>query len=283
MKRFFIAICIMIPMLAVAQQNYQIESIQGDVTLRYSNEKTWIKAKKLMDVSLDDILNVKKGGSVSVLEKSTGRVYVSTETGQVSVLVRLQNRDKKEQSVFSALFSETTRNTKQQESPNLYISYSASTNGVRKTYIPTASGSAMPDTNNVNTDLYDSVYTSILQLIQNKKTEEANDLVVEKDSGSDGTFTITITNNSDRLLYFNAVHITDGHPAICYYIDDMDFIPLQFGTTVDLTAFPLIQDQGQYILIASDVNLSVELLEATFESEPILSSCELECIKLKRL
>lgn len=270
MKHFLIAICFMFPMLATAQQNYQIKSIHGEVSLRHVNEKTWKKAKALTYVNLEDILNVNKGGGVTLLEKSTGRVFVSTETGKVSVQDRLVNAEKKAQSLYSSLNSELMKSAKQQKGGHPYVSIAAVTRG-------------NCDTCPAQMDLYDSVYTSILNFFKDEKNAELSDIIVEKTFVPECAFSITIKNNSDKLLYFNAVHIMDGRPAICYDIDDIDFIPLQPRASVHLTSFPLFQDQGQYILIASEINLSIELLEATFESEPILTSCELECIKFKRL
>lgn len=270
MKRFLIAICFMFPMLATAQQNYQIKSIQGEVSLCHVNEKTWVKAKALTYVNLEDILNVNKGGSVTLLEKSTGRVFVSTETGKVSVQDRLVNAEKNAKSLSSALNSEFGKSEKQQKGSRPYVSMAAVTRG-------------KCDTCPIQTDLYDSVYTSILNLLQKEMNNDISDIIIEKTFVPEGTFSITIKNNSDRLLYFNAVHVTDGHPSICYYFDNMDFIPLQPSASVDLTSFPLIQNRGQYILIASEINLSVELIEAVFESEPILSSCELPNLRLMAL
>ena len=271
MKRFFIIICIMFPLSAIAQKNYQIKNTQGNVALCHVNEKTWVEAKTLTYVALDDIISFKENSSVTLLEKNTGRVFLSTEPGKVSVKKRLLNAEKSAQSLFAALNSELKKSVMNPNTTHPYVSMAAVTR------------SSGCDTCPVHTDLYDSVYTNIIDFLQERINVGSSDIIVEKTFDQQGTFAITIKNNSDKLLYFNVVHITDGHPAICYYFDDMDFIPLQSGDTVDLTSFPLILGHGQYTLIASEINLSVERLNKVFEGKPITSSGKLPNVKLIQL
>lgn len=267
MKRLLIVLCIVFPMIASAQQNYQIEKVVGDVTLRHNNKTNWVKVKALMYVDLDDILNVKKGGSVTIEEKSTGRVFVTNKTGKVSVQKRLVDEEKNQQGVFSALNSKVRESVKKHGNDNR--------NYGNPGVVPRGC-----DTCPIPVDIYDSVYANILYVSNTPQTDkESNDIVVEKTLVSEGTFSITIKNVSDKLLYCNVVKFADGQPSICYYFDDLDFIPLELGDKVDLTSFPLVKD-GQYLLIASEINFSVELLEATFEGKPYLQPCELKNITI---
>lgn len=290
MKRLLIVLCMVLPMLASAQQNYQIKNVVGDVTLRHNNETNWVKVKALMYVDLDDILNVKKGGSVTIVEKSTGRVFVTKKAGKVSVQNRLVDVENNAQGVFAALNSNVRKSVKKHGCDNRqYGSVGAVTRGC--------------DTCPIPVDIYDSVYAGILYFANSSQSvNEANGIVVEKTYVPEGTLSLTLKNTSDKLLYCNVVLVselynkktnmfraksnyektpmeTNKKVSICYYFDDMDFIPLEPGDKVDLTSFPLVNN-GQYLLIASEVNLSSKLLETTFEGKPYLQPFELKNIKI---
>ena len=258
-------------MIVNAQQNYQIKNVVGDVTLRRANDADWIKAKALMYVGLDDILNVKKGGSVTIVERSTGRVFVTVKTGKVSVQKRLVDVENNAQGVFAALNSTVLESIKKRGNDNRhYGSVGVVTRGC--------------DTCPIPVDIYDSLYASILHFANTSQSDnEAKGIDVAKSYIPEGTLSISIKNVSDKLLYCNAVKITDGQPSVCYFFDDLDFIPLAPGDKVDLTSFPLVKDDGQYFLIASETNLSVALLEATFEGKPYLQPCESKHIQLINL
>ena len=270
MKRLLIVLCIVFSMIANAQQNYQIKNVVGDVTLRHTSDANWVKAIALMYVDLDDILNVKKGSSVTIVEKNTGRVFVTKKAGKGSVQNRLVDVENNAQGVFAALNSKVRESIKKRGNNNRhYGSVGVVTRGC--------------DTCPIPVDIYDSVYASILYFANSSQSvNETNGIIVEKTYAPEGTLSLTLKNTSDKLLYCNVIKITDGQPAIGYYFDEMDFIPLEPGDKVDLTSFPLIDD-GQYLLIASEVNLSAELLETTFEGKPYLQPCKLQSMKLINL
>lgn len=271
MKRLLIVLCIVFPMLANAQQNYQIKSVIGEVTLRHTNKTSWIKANALVYVDLDDILNVKKGGNVTIVEKSTGRVFVSAKTGKISVQNRLIDAEKNAQSVFSSLNSKVRESVKKHGNDTRhYGSIGVVTRGC--------------DTCPITVDIYDSVYANILYFSNTYQSDyEINGIEVEKIYVPEGTLSITLKNTSDKPYFCNVVNITDGQPSICYYFEDMDFIPLESGDRVDLTSFPLNKDDSQYLLIVSENNLSVELLQATFDGKHHLQPCELKNVRVIKL
>lgn len=293
MKRLLIVLCIVFPMIANAQQNYQIKHVVGDVTLRHANEANWVKVSPLRYVDLDDILDIKKGGSVTIVENSTGRVFLSNKTGKVSVQNRLIDVEKNAQSVFTALNSKVRKSVKKHGNDNRhYGAVGVVTRGC--------------DTCPIPVDIYDSLYANIVYFSNTPQSDnETNDIVVEKTYVPEGTLSLTLKNTSDKLLYCNVVLVselynhktnrfrpkrhdeqtpkeTNKKVSICYYFDDMDFIPLEPGDKVDLTSFPLVNN-GQYLLIASEMNLSVELLEATFEGKPYLQPCELKNVKISTI
>ena len=271
MKRFLLTLCFVLPILAGAQQNYQIKSTQGDVAIRQAGKSDWIKATALMYVDLDDVLSVKKGGSVTIVEKNTGRVFFSDKTGNISVEKRLVKTEENAQKLFYALNSW------------LKESMVKNKNGVHHAGAIGAVSRGC-DTCSMSTDIYDSVYANILYFSSTAKPDNESDgIVVEETFGPGRTVALTLKNTSDKLLYCNVVKITDGQLSISYIFEDMDFIPLGPGEKVDLTTFPLTLDDGQYILVASEVDLYVDLLNFVFEGSPYVQPCNLSKIRLKAI
>jgi hypothetical protein len=279
MKKILLTICVLTPLFAVAQHDYKIISVCGDVMLQRYGLKEWVEAKAFIEVSLDDILHVKEGAKVDILEKSTGNVFFSTETGKQNVQKRLQSCDNRRQGVFAA----TNK-----------IIYNG---GDSSPYVPeigsnhtggnVSLGAGVRDLNDtiktIIPDLYDSIYASILLFNRNDNSVDNQDVIIEKKVVFEDIFSVIVTNNTEESLYFNAVHVLNGQTSVCYYIDEMDFIHLQPGASADLTCFPLWQDDGRYFLITSKVNLSLKILEETFNGKPIISECELPMLKIYAL
>lgn len=269
MKRILTLLFFMLPLLAEAQHNYRIVSVLGDVSLRRSNGSNWTKATPTT-LSLMDTLYIKKGGSVSIEEISTHRSFGPFIGMEKSCLRDLLNQEeKKRKSSFVSCNSLVLSRTQQKTGP----------------HIPSDSGDEIKgvgDTNGINADLYDSVFSYLLQCHDSKrKTDEKNnDIKVTKTKVSKNMFSISIQNNTEKTYYCNVVHFDDGYPNLCFFLDGMDFIPITPGDIVDFSSFPLIQDSGHFFVIASEQDLSIVILEATFEGKPIAPSCKLESVKI---
>lgn len=271
MKRLLFALCVLCPLVMEAQYNYEIYRINGDVTLRRAKETLWINADVLVEVSLNDVVNVNKGGEVSIVEKSTGRIFSSKEIGAFTVKERLQNAENAAQNLFSALNKELVNSVrKQKSSNNKYESYAASANSVRGGIDGTYS-------------VYDTLYANIVQCAGEEKCAECSDITLVIDTLSDNAFTISVGNGGEKDLYCSLVLVAEGWVSLCYYFREMDFIPLTAGTILDLSPFPLIRNEGAYVFVVSERDLSVDYLETVFEGERILQPCELKGVRTIKL
>lgn len=273
MKRTLaILFCIIVSHLSFAQQKYEIYNIQGDVQIKRANETSWSKATVFTAVAPQDLIGLKKGSSICILETGSNRLFTSSEAGSLSLKRRLDKAHKNEQTLFSALNSELKKAIRKNKDDYKPLpSYSASANGVR----------AIGRRN--KNSVYDSVYVCILHYIQNTAFTAENDINAEKHLNVDSTFYLTIQNNTGKTLFCNLLHIKDGTVSLCFHFDNNGFIPLPTGHSADLSAFTFIPDQGQYILIASEKSLSAESLQEAIDSNKELPPLELPFITLIRL
>lgn len=277
MKRTLLFFIILIPFVAKAQQDYKIYSVQGDVRLLHTSETTWEIAQPQDYVSLDDVIYVKKGGSVSVLEVKSNRIYVSDKTGKMTVGKRMGKALNSSLKIWrKGLHQELDRSiTKQKDSEMNYISAATTVRG-DSIY-----------------SLYDTLYAYILDFSIDttcRETLERGGICVsECGTGinitrkqlTDDSFGIIIKNEGDKTFFCNVVSVHDSHPVLCYYFEDWDLIPLYPKRTIDLSAFPL-STKGEYILFACEKNMYIDLLENIFNNDPILSTCHSEKISLMK-
>lgn len=267
MKRLLLALYLLGPLMLVAQNNYEIYSFDGDVTLRRARETSWVKADALDAVSLDDVIAVGKGARVSIVEKSTGRLFLSKELGPLTVKQRLRNADGSSQSLFSALNKELLNSMRRQKADNnRYDSYAASANSVR---------GGVEDS--IYT-IYDTLYTNMLQCASGGQCTGCTSITLVVDTVSNNVFTASVRNNGEKNLFCNIVLVTESNASLCYFFDDLDFIPLPAGGLLDLSPFPLIRNMGTYVIVVSERDLSVEEIETAFEGRPLLHPCELKSV-----
>ena len=60
---------------------YAIFKFSGDVTVRKDGSGDWSDVSKRMSVNPKDVCRIPKGGSVSILDKKTNRVFTVEEDG----------------------------------------------------------------------------------------------------------------------------------------------------------------------------------------------------------
>lgn len=270
MKRFFAVVCVFLPLLVVAQTqtNYEIFKIEGSVSLHRKGINSWENPSPLMGVSIYDTISLAKGGSISILEKNTGRIFISTEIGSMSVGERLKKSEQNNGRLFKTLNNKIIKSLrKENKSHKPYVANAA-----------TSRGDTPSQT--VNYDLYDSVSASILQYGVQGNGYNFNDIIVTKEILDNGTFGIKVKNNCNRLLFFNLMRVHGNDIQQCFYLDNMDLIPLPSGKDLDLTPFTLYDNGERYIFFALETNLYLEILKEYFKNPANLQAPNVRGLKI---
>ena len=213
MKKILALLLILLPLFAEAQHNYRIIAVDGDVSLRRYNGNNWKKATPTT-LSLKDTLYIQKGGSISIEEISTKRGFGPFISMGKSCLRDLVNQDEKKRKNSFVSCNSLVLSRSPEESSDIPLASADETRG-------------LGDTNGIHADLYDSVFSYLLQCHDSKrKTDEKNNgIKVTKTKVSKNMFSISIQNNTEKTYYCNVVHFNDGYPNLCFFLDGMDFIP----------------------------------------------------------
>ncbi len=270
MKRFLTTLfCFSIPMMLLAQQ-YKIYSVQGDVLVQRATDTAWGKADVYASLAPNDMIRTKNGGSVTIHEIATGRLYSSTQKGSLSLQRRIEIAQKEEKTLFSALNRELRRAVSKNKHKPM-PAYSASANSVRG-----LGAQRSPS-------VYDSVYACILDCCNDQTGFQSEDIIVEKIVAADGSFFFTIQNNTDKIHFCNLLFVNDSSVSFCCSFDESGFLQLPAGYSADLSAFRFFNNDGYYIFLASEKPLSIQPLQDAFSSVPPQVTSTLPFITLFRL
>lgn len=269
MKRILIVMFACIPFMLDAQQIYLVTKFDGDVKWRSANSEDdrFYNIESFTTVSSNDLIDIRKSGSVYIADKKSGIEYVSTETGILSVEKRIKKSNDKSKKKFArqnkGLYGALKQN--QHKKPDL------------------AYGASKRETNTITYNIYDTVYASLIQCLDKQTETLINGIEVEKVLLDNGRFTFVVKNNTDNVFFFNVAHFSDNMLNICFLYEDFDLIPLYPGQIVDMSSCSLNGNDGKYVFFATEIDMSPKLLSFIFEVKPKISSIGTEELMVKFL
>lgn len=104
-----IAATLLLSAATFGQGRYVIYKVQGDVTLRKHGDQHPVAAERHMNVTLLDRLDIGSGGSVSILDAATNRIYRSTDHGTRNVKNIIDRARQQSQKSTALLLDEMAR------------------------------------------------------------------------------------------------------------------------------------------------------------------------------
>ena len=245
-KILLIIISFVLVVPIMAQRKYEVYKLNGNVQIMHKNTGKWSSAAVHMILGEDDVINVPRNGSVSILEPKSGRIYLSDDKGKLSVKKRIEQAEKDADKLFRQVNRELARAAdKDAKNNNGYVSYAASSRG-----------------NTLEPDIYDSVYALLMNMLCSAFQEGNNPIVVHKEKDGNNMCHYSVINNSTVMLYFNAVVVRDGEilPLYDFNSHSIKMLPIRPGDNINLASYIFADDVENVIFLFSERLLSLQKL-----------------------
>ena len=247
MKRLLVILLFMLfSWTSQSQDKYAVYECSQAARVFRTDSRSWDAITKGETLQENTLLNIKKKGAISILDKSTRRIYSNVKTGKQTVSALIQASSKSANSTFGNLNHQLARNVKNSDHRSRYYS----------TYGATVRGDG-------EVTFADSLYYSIFQGIT--KQTYGNSLVLKETRNNDGTISFSIVNDSDSLFFVSLICGDKSHISLCFdgLIYGADVISVLPHSMANLQSHRFAPPSGneQYYLIASQREFWVEPLK----------------------
>lgn len=223
------------------QSRYSVFKYSGDVSVCKEKSSTWSGVSKRMSVDPSDVCRVLKGGSLSILDKETSRIFTFDEEGIIDVKALIEKSEAASRNVTARLNSSLASELAKERRPlPTYSVLGATTRdngdeGFAQVRIPT---------------MTDTVYSVLRQyadsVFAGRAIHSSDSITVEKEMVDEGEFCFLISNRTHSLLYFNILRLNHKTKAISFSITPLEsaaeiFIPDMMY--LRLSQYPFAHDQ----------------------------------------
>lgn len=223
------------------QSRYTIFKYSGDVSVSKEKSDVWSGVTKRMGVDPSDVCRVLKGGSLSILDKETSRIFTFDEEGIIDVKALIEKSEAASRNVTARLNSSLASELAKERRPlPTYSVLGATTRdngdeGFAQVRIPT---------------MTDTVYSVLRQyadsVFAGRAIHSSDSITVEKEMVDEGEFCFVISNRTHSLLYFNILRLNHKTKAISFSITPLEsaaeiFIPGMMY--LRLSQYPFAHDQ----------------------------------------
>lgn len=223
------------------QSRYSVFKYSGDVSGCKEKSSTWSGVSKRMSVDPSDVCRVLKGGSLSILDKETSRIFTFDEEGIIDVKALIEKSEAASRNVTARLNSSLASELAKERRPlPTYSVLGATTRdngdeGFAQVRIPT---------------MTDTVYSVLRQyadsVFAGRAIHSSDSITVEKEMVDEGEFCFMISNRTHSLLYFNILRLNHKTKAVSFSITPLEsaaeiFIPGMMY--LRLSQYPFAHDQ----------------------------------------
>ena len=223
------------------QSRYSVFKYSGDVSVCKEKSSTWSGVSKRMSVDPSDVCRVLKGGSLSILDKETSRIFTFDEEGIIDVKALIEKSEAASRNVTARLNSSLASELAKERRPLPTHSVLGATTrdngdeGFAQVRIPT---------------MTDTVYSVLRQyadsVFAGRAIHSSDSITVEKEMVDEGEFCFMISNRTHSLLYFNILRLNHKTKAVSFSITPLEsaaeiFIPGMMY--LRLSQYPFAHDQ----------------------------------------
>lgn len=244
-KIIILSFCLLVVASAAAQKQFELYQIKGTVFIMQYGTNDWKTASPRMALNEDDIIDVKRNSSISILEKKSGRIYQSDRTGKLTISKRIEKAEKESEKLFRQLNKELVKAAnKDAKENNGYVSYAAVTRGG-------------------GDDIYDTMNALIKYVFMSAPPNPMASVDVERHVLDNGGCYYVVANNGSETLYFNAVTLK-GNKIIHIYDftqSALGVLPIQAKTRLDLSPFVMSGDMGDVVFLFNEKPFMMSKLE----------------------
>ena len=254
------------------QSRYSVFKYSGDVSVCKEKSSTWSGVSKRMSVDPSDVCRVLKGGSLSILDKETSRIFTFDEEGIIDVKALIEKSEAASRNVTARLNSSLASELAKERRPlPTYSVLGATTRdngdeGFAQVRIPT---------------MTDTVYSVLRQyadsVFPGRAIHSSDSITVEKEMVDEGEFCFMISNRTHSLLYFNILRLNHKTKAISFSITPLEsaaeiFIPDMMY--LRLSQYPFAHDQDNeysYLFFATSNMIDFHALHRMMMDDALVS------------
>lgn len=254
------------------QSRYSVFKYSGDVSVCKEKSSTWSGVSKRMSVDPSDVCRVLKGGSLSILDKETSRIFTFDEEGIIDVKALIEKSEAASRNVTARLNSSLASELAKERRPlPTYSVLGATTRdngdeGFAQVRIPT---------------MTDTVYSVLRQyadsVFAGRAIHSSDSITVGKEMVDEGEFCFMISNRTHSLLYFNILRLNHKTKAISFSITPLEsaaeiFIPDMMY--LRLSQYPFAHDQDNeysYLFFATSNMIDFHALHRMMMDDALVS------------
>lgn len=223
------------------QSRYTIFKYSGDVSVSKEKSDVWSGVTKRMGVDPSDVCRVLKGGSLSILDKETNRIFTFNEEGIINVKALIEKAEAASRNVTARLNSSLASELAKEHRP--LPTYSVLGATTRDNGDDVAAPVRIPT-------MTDTVYSALRQYADNifagRSVHSSDSITVEKEMVDEGEFCFVISNRTHSLLYFNILRLNHKTRNISFCITPLNaaaeiFIPDRMY--LKLPQYPFAEDK----------------------------------------
>ena len=254
------------------QSRYSVFKYSGDVSVCKEKSSTWSGVSKRMSVDPSDVCRVLKGGSLSILDKETSRIFTFDEEGIIDVKALIEKSEAASRNVTARLNSSLASELAKERRPlPTYSVLGATTRdngdeGFAQVRIPTMTETVY----SVLRQYADSVFAG-------RAIHSSDSITVEKEMVDEGEFCFMISNRTHSLLYFNILRLNHKTKAISFSITPLEsaaeiFIPDMMY--LRLSQYPFAHDQDNeysYLFFATSNMIDFHALHRMMMDDALVS------------
>lgn len=254
------------------QSRYSVFKYSGDVSVCKEKSSTWSGVSKRMSVDPSDVCRVLKGGSLSILDKETSRIFTFDEEGIIDVKALIEKSEAASRNVTARLNSSLASELAKERRPlPTYSVLGATTRdngdeGFAQVRIPT---------------MTDTVYSVLRQyadsVFAGRAIHSSDSITVEKEMVDEGEFCFMISNRTHSLLYFNILRLNHKTKAISFSITPLEsaaeiFIPDMMYLRLSQYQFAHDQDnEYSYLFFATSNMIDFHALHRMMMDDALVS------------
>ena len=254
------------------QSRYSVFKYSGDVSVCKEKSSTWSGVSKRMSVDPSDVCRVLKGGSLSILDKETSRIFTFDEEGIIDVKALIEKSEAASRNVTARLNSSLASELAKERRPlPTYSVLGATTRdngdeGFAQVRIPT---------------MTDTVYSVLRQyadsVFAGRAIHSSDSITVEKEMVDEGEFCFMISNRTHSLLYFNILRLNHKTKAISFSITPLESAAEIFIPDVmylRLSQYPFAHDQDNeysYLFFATSNIIDIHALHRMMMDDALVS------------
>lgn len=243
------------------QSRYSVFKYSGDVSVCKEKSSTWSGVSKRMSVNPSDVCRVLKGGSLSILDKETSRIFTFDEEGIIDVKALIEKAESASRNVTARLNNSLASELAKERRP--LPTYSVLGATTRDNGDECAAQVRIPT-------MTDTVYSVLRQyadrVFAGRAVHSSDSITVEKEKVDEGEFCFVISNRTHSLLYFNILRLNHKTRNISFCITPLEsaaeiFIPDRMY--LKLPQYPFAEDQDDeysYLFFATSALIDFQAL-----------------------